>query len=288
MQVNGSRSSIGTNVPAIVRGWEKEGRAKVELLAPAEGLPMGSEITVGIRTEAKGRVPHDFTLLNKQGLRVGGIVLLRRLRQDSDAMTARAAEILIMRESDGAGFVIQDAASCILPPPPGTAMVNEGLVAMLSSAVVARTLTEGVAKVLPALDQPIVFGLPGLAFIGTARNGDHIEVIVGGDIQLEAKDLIARMLRECPKDIIKESRTSSSTTRQPWHLVPFFRAPIDPDRSSKMSAQAANLSYGTADAPKWTTGHVVLRAIANRWHICDASPADEPSGPAASLVDLPL
>jgi len=285
MQVNGARSSIGTNVPAIVRGWEKEGRARVELLAPAEGLPMGSEITVGVRAEVKGRTPHDFALLNKQGLRVGGIVLLRRLRQDEGGMTARAAEILVMRESDGAGFVIQDAASCILPPPPGTAMVNEGIVAMLSSAVAARSLTEGVAKVLPSLDQPIVFGLPGLAFIGKTRSGDPVEVIVGGDVPMQGNDLIARMLRECPKDVIKESRTSG-TSREPWRLVPFFRAPIDPDRSSKMSAQAANLAYGSADEPRWTTGNVVLRAISNRWHICDASPADEPSGPAMALVDL--
>ena len=55
MQVNGNRSSVGTLVLAIVRGWEKEERAKVEFLAPAEGLPMGGEITVGVLTEVKGR-----------------------------------------------------------------------------------------------------------------------------------------------------------------------------------------------------------------------------------------
>jgi len=281
-----SRGSIGTNVPAMIRGWEKEGRARVELLAPAEGLPIGSEVTVGIRVETKGRPIHDFSHLNKQGLRVGGMVLLRRLRQDEEGTTARAAEILMLKEADGPAFVIQDAASCILPPPQGTAMVNEGIVAMLSSSIAARSLSEGLSKVLGGLEQPSLFGLPGLAFVGRTRGGEPVEVIVGGDQSMKGNDLIARMLRECPKDIIKESRTSG-TSREPWRLIPFFRAPIDPDRSSKMSAQATNLAYGNADEPRWTTGNVVLRVIFEKWHICDASPADEPAVATLPLIDLP-
>ena len=158
---------------------------------------------------------------------------------------------------------------------------------MLSGGVPARSLSEGLSKVLPNLEQPGIFGLPGLAFVGRTRAGEPVEVIVGGDRPMQANDLIARVLRECPKDIIKESRTSG-TTRKPWCLIPFFRAPVDPDRSSKMSAQAANLAYGTAGEPRWTTGHVVLRAIFDKWHICDASPADEPVGGTSPLVDLDI
>jgi hypothetical protein len=275
----------GTNVPAIVRGWEKEGRARVELLAPAEGLPIGSEFVVGLRPDPKHRTPIDFAFLNKQGLRVGGIVLLRRLRASEEGMSARAIEILKLKESDGASFVIQDAASCILPPLPGTAMVSEALVTMLSSAISARTLTEAIAKMVGNLDQPSLFGLPGLAYHGRTKAGEAVEVIVGGDAPMKGDELIARLLRECPKDVIKESRTSG-TNREPWRLVPFFRAPIDPDRSSRMSALAANLAYGSAATPCWTPGIVVLRTISDHWSICDATPADDASARAQPLIEL--
>jgi hypothetical protein len=284
VQVETGVGTAGTNVAAVIKGWVEEGKARVQLLAPMEGHPIGSELVVGVRIERKARPPADFSVLRKMGLRVGGIVLLRRLREDNGAVTARSAEILTMRESDGPAFVIHDAATCILPPPPGTAMVKEALVAMLAQGIPSRTLTEGIAKVLPELDQPIVFGHPGLAYVGRTKTGEALEVIVGGDEPSSANDLIARMLRECPSEIIKLSRTTG-TDREPWRLIPFFRAPIDPDRSSKLSAQAINLGYGDVSAPKWTVGNVVLRLIADRWHVCDASPAEEPTT-ATRLVEI--
>lgn len=275
---------IGTNVPATLVGWEKEGRAKVELLADAEGFHIGSLISVGVRAD-KGRTPPDFSVLNKQGLRVGGIVLLRRLRAGEDGeLTARAVEILVMRESDGAPFVIQNAAASIRPAPEGTAMVKEALVVMLSDAIAVRTLSEGVSKVGAILDQPGILGNPGLAYFGRTKDGEPIEVLIGGDGPATSSELMSRLLRECPKDVIKDSRTSG-TTRAPWKLAPFFRAPIDPDRSSKLSAQAANHDYGSDEKPRWTTGNVVLRTIGDRWNVSDASPSDEPAV-AATLNDV--
>jgi len=272
----GEARHVGTNVPALITGWDKDGKAKVELLASAEGYPIGSTVSVGIRPDPKGRTTPDFTVLNKQGLRLGGMVLLRRMRRDGDLVTAKAAEILMLREADGAPFVIHNAATCLLHPPTGTAMVREALVAMFSVAVPARSLSEGITKLYDTLDQPGIFGLPGLFFFGRTKEGEPIELKVGGDRPMASKEMLARLLQECPKDIIQKSRTTG-TNRKPWTIVPFFRAPVDPDRSSKISAQFVNHSYGSEERPAWTRGNVVLRAITDKWHVCDASPADEPS-----------
>lgn len=276
------------DMPATIRGWESEGRAKTEILAAAEGFSLGETVTVGIRPDARGKKASDFSYHNKQGLRLGGMVLMRKLRTDEGVTTCRSVEPIIMRESEGAPFVLQDAAVCILPPPPGTAMVKECLVAMLGDSLPARSLSEGVARILPQLEAPGVFGPPGLAYSGTLKSGDAVDVLVGCDpqVRLEPKDLVSAMLSECPKDIIKDSRTSG-TSRPAWTVFPLFRVPVDPDRSSKLSAQAANFDYGTPSDPRWTRGVVILRTIANAWHICDASPAEDSRTQATKLALLP-
>jgi hypothetical protein len=277
--------TIEPDVPATIRGWESEGRAKVELLARTEELTLGQIVTVGIRPDGKGRKASDFSFHNKQGLRLGGIVVMRKLRLEEGAATCRSVEPITMRDNDGATFVMQEAAVCILPPPPGTAMVKEALVAMLGEAMPARSLSEGVSKILPQLDAPAVFGNPGLAYFGRLKSGDPVDVLVGAEpgTTLSPNELVSRMLTGCPKDIIKDSRTSG-TSRQAWTVCPIFRVPVDPDRSSKLSAQAINLSYGTAEDASWTRGIVILRTVANRWHLCDASPIED--GNASKLAAL--
>lgn len=262
------------SVPARVLGWEDDGRARVALLAPAHDRQIGSVLVVGPRPDAKGRRPIDFAGLNKQGLRIGGIVLLRRLKLSSEGSTARAIEALIMRESTGAPFVVQRCAACILPPPDGTAVVGEALIAMLENDIAVRTLSEGVVRLPDVLDQPSVFGFPGVLFHGYARNGEPMETMVGADRRTSVSELVARVLREVPKETIKESRTSG-TNREQWRMTPLFRIPIDPDRSSKLSAQAANFAYGSFDAPRWTLGGAVLRSAGDTWLLADASPCEE-------------
>lgn len=280
--------TIEPDMPAMVRGWESEGCAKVELLAVAEGFSIGQVVSVGIRADAKGRKASDFSFHNKQGLRVGGVVLMRKLRHDDGIVTARSIEPIIMRESEGVPFVMQEAAVCVLPPPAGTAMVNECLVAMLGEAIEVRSLSEGVTRILPQLESPAVFGSPGLAYFGVTKTGEPIDVIVGAspDEKLSPQELARRMLVDCPKDIIKESRTTQSPHRPPWSVCPIFRIAVDPDRSSKLSAQAANYSYGMPNDPKWTHGVAVFRTIDNRWHICDASPLEDIQSGAVRLAAL--
>jgi len=276
------------DIPATIKGWESEGQARVELLASMENLSLGQIVVVGVRPDAKGRKASDFSFHNKQGLRVGGMVLMRKLRSEDGIATCRSVEPITMRDTDGASFVMQDAAVCILPPAEGTVIVKECLVAMLGDAIPARSLSEGITKIMPQLDAPAVFGIPGLAFFGKIKSGDPVDVIVGAepDSRLSQKDLVAAMLSGCPKDVIKESRTTG-TSRTPWMICPIFRAPIDPDRSSKLSAQATNHSYGTAQNPMWTRGVVILRTIANQWHVSDASPIPESAGNATKLASLP-
>jgi hypothetical protein len=275
------------DVPATIRGWESDGKAKVELLTKSEGAALGQVLVVGVRPDAKGRTASDFSFHNKQGLRLGGTVLMRKLRVDEAGATCRSIEPITMRDSEGATFVMQDAAVYVFRPPPGTAMVKECLVAMLGDAVSARTLSEGCTNIFSQLDAPAVFGSPGLAYFGADKAGNTIDVVIGGEsgTMLTPDQMVSAMIKQCPKEVIKDSRTSG-TSRPPWKLSPFFRVAVDPDRSSKLSAQALNLAYGTFEDPRWTRGIAVLRTIGNQWHLSDASPLD-PSTQPSNLAALP-
>lgn len=272
------------NIPARLVGWEQEGGARVELLADTGTLTLGSVAKASLRPTALGRPGVDFDFLRKKGLRTGGIVLLRRVSDEGDgSLSAKSVETVVNRESDGLAYVLHDAAACILPPAAGTSMVAECMIAMAGDAVATRSPAEGIARMTTALDQACQFGIGGLAFTGEGRDGSVLEVVVGGDTARSSGELAEEFIARCPRDVLQEARKSKGS----WYLVPFFRAEFDPDRSSRMSAQYANLDYGTPDEPLWTGTNAVLRAFADSWLVGDASVVAEVPGQSAMiLLDL--
>src|SRR5690606_6251989 len=69
--------------------------------------------------------PTNFASLKKFGLRIGGIVLLRRAEVVEDGTLAvKTVETIVARESDSFPILLNDAAVCILPPREGTKMVD--------------------------------------------------------------------------------------------------------------------------------------------------------------------
>lgn len=279
-------SEFTRNVPVRVLGWEHDevGGARVELLAAVGSMQIGTEAKATIRQVVIGRQPLDFSHLKKGGLRVGGIVLLRKVVEEADgAVSAKSVETLLHRESDGLAIVLHSAAASIVAPPPGTAMVNECIVAMTGSAAAVTACDEGLMRVKASLTQACQFGRAGLIFTGEDRDGSAAEVIIGGDEVRTPEEILELFSDQCPREVAMMARKA----RLPWRMVPFFRGEVDPDRSSRISAQRANFDYGVPDELLWTGTNAVLRAYAETWLVCDVTPGTEVQGHvSAVLLDL--
>lgn len=269
------------NVPARVLGWEDEGMARIELLATVDGMQMGQKAVAGPRRVAMGRQPLDFAALRKQGLRTGGVVLLRKAAVEDDGrITAKSIETLVGREKDGLALMLHGAAASILPPPPGTQMVAECLLALASEAVTFKKVRDVAETVKPALERACQFGRGGLILTGEDREGDAVEVMVGGEAELRPEEIADMFVSAVPPEIAHQA----SRSRKPWRLVAFFRGEVDPDRSSKVSAQRMNLDYGTSDEPLWNRTNAVLRAYVDSWLVCDVTPDIETVRPGTRLL----
>lgn len=272
------------NIPVRVVGWDDGGGAKVEVLSNVPPFVLGTSMRASLRPVPIGRPPVDFTFLKKQGLRTGGIVLLRKAADEGDGVvSAKSVETLLRRESDGLAYVLHGAAVSILPPPPGTAMVNETLVAMLHETVKAKAPTSDLASMKHSLTQACLFGRAGVIFTGEDSDGEALEVVVGGDASRTADELIEEFVLKCPTDIMRMARTSKKS----WYLVPFFRGEVDPDRSSRFSAQKVNFDYGTPEEPLWTKTNGVMRSFSESWLVSDGTPiVDKPGLQTSILLDL--
>jgi len=275
---------VTLNAIAKLVGWADEGGGKIELMADVGKHRLGQRFTVHVRQVAMGRQPANFDHLKKTGLRTGGMVLLRKIHDEGEgAISCKSVETVIDRDTSGLPYVVHDAAVHILPPPTGTAMVKECIVAFAAEAIRTKAVSEALVKVKPALEQACQFGKGGLILTGEDRDGDVNEVIVGGVETADAETVLSDFIDACPKEIIQSVRKS----RKPWIMAAFFRGEVDIDRSSRLSAQRANLDYGNFDEPSWTKANVVLRAFADSWLVCDASPAIEKSGEKPQLlIDL--
>jgi len=272
------------NLLARLTGWDGDGGGKVELLEDFSGLRVGQTARASVRTVTIGRQPIDFSHLRKAGLRTGGFVLMRKaLVEDDGHVSCRSVESLLDRETDGLASVVHGAAACILPPPPGTAMVDQSLIALARDAVPVTTVQEALAKASTALNLACTFGMGGIILTGSDEAGDAVEVMVGGDIRATGTEAAERFLSECPASALSAAETSSFA----WWIVPFFKAEVDIDRSSKVSAQRANHDYGSQEEPLWSRTNAFMRTFSQSWLVADLSPSVEGPCPLTGvLVDL--
>ncbi|MTH96691.1 hypothetical protein [Roseibium sp. RKSG952] len=260
-------------VPGRVVGWADDGGARVVVLSDAPGLPL-REYLVRVQKPIMGRKIPNFEGLKKKGLRTKGMVLLRKAVLSGDVLEAKEVEILTPKDAEDNAFIFQEAACSIFPPSEGSQIATRARVAILSDAIVTETFTTGLAHVQTKLDQAGLFGHVGVIFAGRMKDGAYRELRFGGDEERTPKEIVKMLFANCPKDVIKESRTSGNK-RERWVMVPFFEAEIAQTRASKLSAQRQNLDYGTPDAPKWTSGHAIMRIEQGEWKIADTTPAGD-------------
>lgn len=261
------------NVIARVVKWDSDGSAKVEILADAPGFREGQTFLAKVRTVPYGFQPGDFLSLKKYGLRIGGIVLMRKVDvADDGVLLARSVETIVARETDSFAVLLNDAAVCILPPKEGTQMVDRAIVVIgLENSKTNSPIADFKKNLMSDLEKASQFGLVGIVLTGEDADGEVCETMIGGDKQRSAAEMLALFEETVPSAMIDEA----SYSKVPWRVAPFFEIEIDPDRSSKLSAQRLNIDYGQGDELSWTRSNVVMRALGHSWLLCDASAGED-------------
>jgi hypothetical protein len=288
-----SESDIEVNVPARVKGWAPEGGASLEFLSRVGIHDIGTIMTVTLRPNPRGSV-FDFDYHKKKSaLRTGGIVLLRRLRLgDEGTATIRSLDVLMENDKYGTPYVVQGAAVSLLPPPnPGRSdMVEEAVIAMVKDGIRISSIKDGVKRIRTGLEQAAVFGKPGIILTGELKDGEVAEIVIGGEPDLTIDDIIHSLEYGIDKEIMTDVRTAKSR----WHLVPFFKADVDPDKT-KISAQRKNFTpadgesvgYGDGEVYGWTRSNCVLKAYGTEWIVIDTAViSDTEDTEAGLLIDI--
>lgn len=287
--MNSDSTGLELNIPARIKGWLEDGGATVEILSASPPYDIGALLKVSLRRDSSGRLALDFAHHRKKSaLRTGGVVLLRRLITADDASaTIRSFDILLEREKDGTIFVAQDVGVCLMPPPPGTMLVSEALVALKHDMLTITSMTDAVTRMRPAVEQACVFGKGGIIITGEDKDGGVMELVLGGEEVLSVDDIIYSL----EQNIDPELATIIRKAKTPWYLVPFFRADVDAERTSRISAQRASnkLHYGDGveEDFSWTRSNVVMRAYGDEWVICETAViSDAEDTEAVPLIDL--
>lgn len=277
-----SATIIELNAPARIKGWVPGGGASVEILAKSGELDLGSVHSVTLRPNPRGSV-YDFDYHRKKSaLRIGGIVLLRRIRIEDEGVSIRSLDVLMESDKVGPTYVVQGAAVSLLPPPPGSksAYVEQAIIAMVGERIETKSIKDAAKRIRVGLEQAAVFGKPGLVLTGELRNGSVAESVLGADVDLSIDEVIYSLEHNIDPEIVAEMKAGKSK----WHVIPFFRADVDPEMT-KISAQRLNIDYGNGDDEfGWTRSNVVLRAYGTEWIIIDTAVISDTEDTAADLL----
>lgn len=280
--------TVRLNVPARVKGWiDDVGGVTVELLSRFGHLDIGATLKVTMRRRETDRnLAPDFKFHRKKNnLRVGGVVFLRRLQLEAEGeATVIEAEVLLERAEDGPPFIHQGAHVYLYPPSkPGSMMLSDILVAMTRDKITFTKSDDAIEKLPTALEQAAAFGTPGVILVGLGTDGKEfwsVEDTIGGE---EAFPIEA-YVRATARKIAEEALPAIRKTKEPWHLVPFFKAGVDEDmnRAGKIAAQRDKLKSkyeidvgGGIMQKRWTPSNVVMRPNLQTWLVCEAAFIDE-------------
>lgn len=276
------------NVPAKIIGWNEEVGAKVEILVPIPelGIHHGQVFKATIKYDPKKIDKFQVTFKSQydKGLRVGGVVLLRRMEvEDLENVVAKSVDILLPTPRYGHFALLPNSAVFIFPPPEGTRMVKQGGIAMLDEAIqIKGPLDRALKDMMPTLMMAASYGAPGLILTGETADGEAAEYQVGGGDEMDIDTIMASLA----PSVAKEDLDWIGKGKKPWFLIPFFLAEIDPDRESRLSAQRINISYGDSEEPSWTPCSCLLRNPGPGWMITDTTPLREDDSRPFLLLDF--
>jgi hypothetical protein len=278
------------NIPAKILGWFEEVGARVEVLVPIPELRVraGQIFHTKLRYDPKKLDKNQISFkfyYNNLGLRVGGIVLLKKvILEEADLITAKELDVLFETPRYGSVALTPNAAAFIMPPPTeNTEVVEDGLIAILDDAEqIKGSIPKAVDAVQTALELASRYGKPGIIVTGETENGEAAEYQVGGTGELSVEQIMASIA----PSISAEDSKWITKSKKPWFLVPFFRANVDPDRAGRFSAQRKNIKYGEDVEPLWTPCSCLLRNPGEEWFINDTTPLRDGDSTPLLLLDF--
>lgn len=264
------------NIVGKLAGWGRDGVSRVEVTADVPGLPLGSIIDARVAEDVRRKHPIDFAFRKKEGLRVGGTVLLRRCRIEGSEVVCKEVDMLAGSQRDGPCVTMRDSA-VFLHKPDGRSLAPSGVtIAPLPMARQVSSLDDATECAVAMVEDVRIFGSPSLLFTGLDDEGAVFELPVplpGG--QDEGFDVAAAMRAAVDAD----SRRLMTEVDDRWWLVAGFFGEIDPDpnRRSKFAALYANSAYGEPDEALWSRANAVIRGFGQEWFVADATPIEEPT-----------
>jgi len=278
------------NVPAKILGWYEEVGARVEVLVPIPELKIraGQIFYAKLRYDPKKLDKNQVTFkfyYDNLGLRVGGIVLLKKVMLESEnSLTGKELDVLFETPRYGQVALTPNAAAFIMPPPAErTEMVEDGLIAVLDDAEqIKGSISKAVSEVRIGLEMASRYGSPGIIVTGETETGEAAEYQVGGTGDLTIDQILASIA----PSISPEDTKWLAKSKKPWFLVPFFRANVDPDRAGRFSAQRKNIRYGEDGEPLWTPCSCLLRNPGDGWVINDTTPLRDGDSTPLLLLDF--
>jgi hypothetical protein len=273
------------NIIAKLTSWGKDGVATVEPLTDLNGVALPESMSVKVAEDRKRLQLIDFEFRRKQGLRVGGAVLLRKAIVEDDLIVCKEVDIMRGREKEGPCIVKRNAAAFIHPPEiPNSRIPKNVTIAALSDAKRVKSLSECITTGLKLVEDARLFGVPSLILTEANSLGDVEEIPISFDDLSE--DAISSRIAQ---SVDVESQKMMQASKKGWWLVPAFTTELEPyaHKTGKIAAQLANHDYGDLQEPLWTRTNAVLRGDFAEFFITDVSPICEPQDNSpALLLDL--
>lgn len=273
------------NVVAKVLGWGGDGSAKVEIMVDVGPLRTGSEMNAAVANDPKRRFQLDFAYRRaKQGLRVGGMVLLRKSVIDDNGLCCKELDILSSSPKEGPCVILRNSAVWIHPPETATSMMaNRVSLAKTGDAVRVSSFKEASEAAIAFVEECSMFGTPTLILTGLDDDDDICEIAVSFAVRKPTSEEVVEAVRT-RLDLDTERLMKDGSRR--WHIVPVIDLDviIDVNRQSKVSAQYLNIDYKSAEEPEWTRTNAVLKGTFEEWFLADATPVSEPDAVTPCLL----
>lgn len=277
------------NIVAKLTSWGHDNVAKVELLTAIPGMALAGEVEAKVAEDHRRLQLIDFSFRKKQGLRIGGAVLLRKSVVDEKTKTIVCREVDIMRttEKEGPCIVRRNSAVFIHAPETEVSRVpRHATVASLTDAKRVKSLKECISAAVRMVEDMVIFGRPGILLTSSAPNGTIEELPIPFTKEMSSPEAVEDIIRG---HLDAETLKLMAKSKNGWWMVPTFVTELEPEahRQGKVAAQYANIEYGSADEPMWTRTNAVLRGSFDDLFLADVSPVVEPEdNTPALLIDL--
>src|SRR3546814_512770 len=199
-------------------------------------------------------------------------MLHRVLREADGSVSAYRIETLKRRPDEITTKVLTGIMGCILPPMElgATLMVEQAVLCLTHEAIQIRTISSRLEDLTIALEDVGLIGVPGMVLRGrTPKDGMKAYPYRPSEAK-DPPDLIREFLTECPKIAFKYAREASA--ERPWEIVPMVTVPVDPDRRSRLSAQAANYAYVNGTDLRFAQSTATLALTGSTWFLMALTP----------------